>query len=162
LGGEGGVVRSGDGSDDGEAEAVAVAIFVVGAAGAEALEWLEETIDFVGRDDRPRVRHREDRLAVCGIGGDLDEPALDVVGVGVVDKVGDETFDESEVAVERGESEGGLDVEPEPVGVGVEVREDGFADVCQVGSLPLVEAGFAAHEGEESFDQGLLGPVGGE
>ena len=44
VGGDGGVVGGGDGLDDGQAEPVAV--LVVGAARVEALEGLEETVDF--------------------------------------------------------------------------------------------------------------------
>jgi len=64
LRGDGGVVGGGDGSDDGEAEAVAVR--VVGAAGVEVLEGLEETVDFSGRDDRPGVGHGEQRATDRG------------------------------------------------------------------------------------------------
>ena len=84
----------------------------------------------------------------------------EVVDDGVVDEVGDEAFDESGVAVERRGSEGGLDVQPEAVEAGA--RQDGPADMCEVGSLVLVESAFAAGEGEERVDERLLFPVGGE
>ena len=41
-------------------------------------------------------------------------------------------------------------------------RQNGFADLGEVGSLTVVESAFAAGEGEEGLDQGLLLPVGGE
>ena len=160
VGGDGGVVGGGDGSDDGEAEAVAV--FVVGAAGVEALERLEEPVDLAGRDDRAGVGHREHGFAVGGVGGDLHVPAGDVVADGVVDEVGDEAFDESGVAVERGGADGGLDVQSEAFGVEAGARQDGLADVREVGSLSVVEPALAAGEGEEGFDEAFLFPVGGE
>jgi hypothetical protein len=55
AGGDGGAVGGGDGLDSGQAKAVAV---VVGAAGVEALERLEEPVDFAARDERSGVRHR--------------------------------------------------------------------------------------------------------
>src|SRR5579862_7744152 len=55
LGADGGAVRGGDRPDDGEAEAVPVSM--LHAAGVEALEWLEKTLDFAGRDDRSAVAH---------------------------------------------------------------------------------------------------------
>src|SRR5579862_7218422 len=85
LGGDGGMVGGGDRPDDREAEAVAV--FVVGADGVEALERLEETVDLIGRDDRPGVGHGEHGLAVSRLGGDFDASAGDVVPDGVVDEV---------------------------------------------------------------------------
>jgi hypothetical protein len=55
LGADRGAVGGGDRPDDGEAEAVP--ILMLHAARVEALERLEETVDFAGRDDRSAVAH---------------------------------------------------------------------------------------------------------
>jgi hypothetical protein len=59
-------VAGGDGSDDGQPEAVTV--LVVRAARIEALEWSEKAIDFTRRNDRTRVGYSEHRSAILGIG----------------------------------------------------------------------------------------------
>ena len=92
-------------------------MLVVTAAAVEALERLEEPIDVASRDVWAAVGYGEDRLAVGGIGGDVNFPAGDVVADGVVDEVGDEAFEEPGVAVERGGTDSGLDVQVEAFGV---------------------------------------------
>ena len=54
----------GDGTDDGQAKAVAAV--AVGGAGAEALEGLEQAVDFGGRDDLAGAGHREDGAGRAG------------------------------------------------------------------------------------------------
>ena len=51
AGTDGGVVAGGDGSDNGQPEAVTV--LVVRAPGIEALKWSEEPVDFTGRKIGP-------------------------------------------------------------------------------------------------------------
>jgi hypothetical protein len=146
--------------DDGQAKAVAIA--VMGAAAVEALERLEETADVTGWNHVAGVGHREHCLAVCGAGRDSDVPAGDVVADGIVDEVGDESFDQSRVAVERSGEDGGLDMQFEGLRVDSRVEQHGLADVRQVGSLPVVESALTAGKGEEGFDEVFLLVVGGE
>src|SRR3954451_101519 len=80
AGGEGGVVSLGDGVDDGETEAVAVAAAVT--IGRQSLEGLEEALDLVVGDDRPAVGDREGHLCAGGLGGDLYVPVWAVVADG--------------------------------------------------------------------------------
>jgi putative ABC transport system permease protein len=60
---------------------------VVDPAGIEALKWLEEAVDLAERDNRAAVDHREHRVAVYGIRGDLNASADDVVADGIVNEV---------------------------------------------------------------------------
>src|SRR5215472_15812577 len=84
--GDGGAVSGRDGPDDGQAEAVAAT--AAGAARAEPLEGLEQTVDLGGRDDLPGADHRQNGVNAAGPGGDLDVSARDGVPDGVVDQVG--------------------------------------------------------------------------
>ena len=69
----------GDGSNDGQAKAVAV--LVMGAVRIETLEWLEEPVDLGGRDDRSGVGDGEHGVSVFGDrGGDLDLSAESCCG----------------------------------------------------------------------------------
>ena len=95
-GGDGGVVGVGDRLDDGEAETEAVS--VVGAAGVESLERLEDPLELARRDRRAGVRDGEDGATVAGVGCELDVAAVDVVVDGVAEEVGDEPLDEARVA----------------------------------------------------------------
>jgi hypothetical protein len=89
------VVSLGDGADDGEADAVAVAEAVT--IGRQPLEGLKEPLDLVARDDWPAVGDRQGRLRAGGLSGDLYVPVWVVVADGVVDEVGDEAIDQSRV-----------------------------------------------------------------
>src|SRR5271154_5271941 len=116
---------------------------VVSAAGVEALERLKEPVDLVGRDDCSAVGYREDRRVVGGIGRDVNVPAGDVVADGVGDEVGYEAFEESGVAVERGGTDDGLDLQVEVLGVVVSARQDSSADLGQIGLLSMIKAALA-------------------
>jgi len=83
----------GDGADDGQSEAVVV----VDAGAVESLEGVEEAVDLLGRDHRPDVRDGDDDLVTLDPGGDL-HPATGHVAHGVVQQVGDESFDQCRVA----------------------------------------------------------------
>jgi hypothetical protein len=69
-------VRVRDGSDDAEAEAMPVAVYAIWI---EALEGLEESLDFAGRNHRAGVRHHQHGIAVSAFGGYLDVASFDVV-----------------------------------------------------------------------------------
>jgi hypothetical protein len=64
------LVAGGNGSDDREAEAMSV--LVVSAACVEALERLEEPVDFGARDDWTAVHYGQDGPAIAGVGGDVN------------------------------------------------------------------------------------------
>ena len=74
---ERGVVGVGDGLDDREAEAAAVA--VPGSLRAESFERLEEPCHRLGGDYRPGVGDRDDCVAGAGSGPHLDAAARHVV-----------------------------------------------------------------------------------
>src|SRR5438445_10017133 len=92
LGGEGGVVCGGDGLDDRESEADAVA--VIGAVCTEALERLEEPLDVMGWNDRPAVSDGDDGPVGLGCGSHLDAASRLVVADAVIDEVGDQPLGE--------------------------------------------------------------------
>ena len=77
MGIDAGLVGDGDGSDDGESEAVPV--LVLRPPRVEPLEGLEETVDFRRRDERSGVGHRQHGLAFLHSGHDLDAAVDDVL-----------------------------------------------------------------------------------
>lgn len=157
-GGDGGGVGGGDGLDDGQAEAVAAV--TAGVARAEALEGLEQVVNFCFRDDLPRVGYRQDGVTPAGPGGDLNVPAGDVVPDGIVDQVGHELLDQERVAAEDGGLDVGVDVQAAGRRAG---GGQGFAgDGGQVSGLAFARAGFAAGQGEQRLDEAFLLGVGGE
>ena len=83
MGGEFGMVRVGDRSDDGESQSVAAV--VAGTRAAESLEGLEETLDLFGWDGRAGVRDGQEGVPVAGPGGDRDVATGGVVTDRVVD-----------------------------------------------------------------------------
>jgi len=153
-------VRRGDGPDDGEAEAVTVAL--VGAVAVEALERFEETVDLSGRDDRPRVPYGQQGAAAAGPGRDGDASRHLVVAHGVVDQVGDEPFEEERVPLDQGGSDRGLDVQAQPAdaGAGSENRPPG--DGREIDGFVVIGPGFAVGEGEERLDETRLLVARGE
>jgi hypothetical protein len=152
-------VGGGDGADDGQAEAVAVA---ASGARAEALEGPEQAVDFGGRDDLPRAGHRQDGAGVAGRGGDMDVPTGDVVPDGVVDQVGGQLLDQERVTVESGGLDVGLDMQAQAADRGTGGGQGGAGDGGQVGGLAFAGAGFAAGQGEQRLDEAFLLGVGGE
>jgi hypothetical protein len=88
------------GADDGEAHSVSAA--VIGAAGVQSLEWLEKPVELVWWNDRTGVGDAQHGAVAFDLGNDLYGSAGEVVGDGVVQQVGDETFDEPGVPVKRG------------------------------------------------------------
>ena len=92
--GEPGVVGDGDGADDGQSEAVVV----VDAGAVESLAGVEKSVDLLRRDHRAGVRDGDDSLVALDPGGDLHPAAGHVVAHGVVQQVGDESFDQCRVA----------------------------------------------------------------
>ena len=69
---EGGVVRVGDGGNDGQAETEAVVDAC--SVGGHALERFEEATDLVGGHLGPGVGHLDSRLASLGVDQDADAP----------------------------------------------------------------------------------------
>src|SRR5262249_12117399 len=98
--GERGVDGNGDG--DGQSEAVVVVEVPPIAGAVESLEGLEEAMDLLRRDHRPRVRDGDDSLDALDPGGDLHPAAGHVVAHGVVQQVGDKPFDQCRVACRWG------------------------------------------------------------
>src|ERR1700677_974214 len=159
LGGDRGGMGDGDSPDGGQPEAVAVA---VGRALAQAPEGLEKAVDVGGLDDRPGAGHRQDGAGVAGRGGDLDVSAGDVVPDGIVDQVAGQLLDHERVTGDGSGLEVGVDVQAEVADRGAGGGQEGAGDGGQVGGLALVEAGFAAGQGEQCLDEVFLLGVGGE
>jgi hypothetical protein len=80
--------------DSPEAEAAVVA----GAAGAESLERLEQSLHFGCRDDVSGVRHGECGVSCRGLGCDRDGAVVRVVAQGVVHEIGQQALDQVRVA----------------------------------------------------------------
>ena len=93
---EAGVVGGGDGGDDGEAEAMPVA--VAGASAAELLEGFKERADLGLGDDRSGVGDRWEERGGAGPGGRGDLSVVVVVADGVVEEVGDQSLGEFGIA----------------------------------------------------------------
>ena len=96
LDGEGGVVCGGDGFDDREPEADAVA--VIGSVRTDSVERLEKELDLIGRDDRPAVCDRDNGTIGFGRRLHIDAASRVVVADSVVDEVGDQPLGESGIA----------------------------------------------------------------
>src|SRR5262249_9396197 len=114
-------VRGGDGGDDGQAQAVAVA---VGAVRGEALEGLQQPVYFVRGYGWAGVHHAEHRVPVPFPGRDVEPPVRHVVPDGVVDEVDDEPFDESRIAHRPGAFQGGTHPDPLPLDVRAVRQQD--------------------------------------
>ena len=86
----------GDGANDGESQAGAVA---AGAA-VDALEGLEEAGEGLGVEDVTVVDHLDEAVAVAGGGRDRDVPARAVVADGVLHKVGHEALEQAAAPID--------------------------------------------------------------
>jgi hypothetical protein len=81
------------------------------------------------------------------------------VADGVVDEVGDEALDEPRFSVERGGLEDCVDLKAEAVAV-APLAQDRACDEGELDRFAMVDAAFAASEGEKGVDEGLLFAVG--
>src|SRR5207248_7681606 len=97
------VVNGGDGRHQGEAETETV----VAGAVVEPGERQEQPVDVIGWHDRAGVDDSHQGGAVVGAGRDRDGAAGDVVALGIVEQVGDESLEQHSVAGDRGVVEGG-------------------------------------------------------
>jgi hypothetical protein len=95
-------MRSGDRGDDGQAEAIAIAVALV----PEALERLKKAVDFVVRYGWPGVGYPEQRVPCASGSQHLDPSAGLVVAHGVVNQVGNEGAGQASVADDRDRIEG--------------------------------------------------------
>jgi hypothetical protein len=160
VGGDGGVVRGRDGSDDGQPGPGPVP--VDGPAPIEPLEGLEEAVDVRQRDEWSGVGHRQDGLAVLDPGPDLDTAVGNVVADGVGEQVGHEPFDEQRVAIEGRRFYHLVDVNPESAGLGRQAGQGRGNAGGEVDGFVFVQPAFAAGQGEQGFDQARLLIAGGE
>ena len=92
-GGDCGVMGVSDCLDDRESETMTLG--VARPCGIETLEGLEEPGELWGRDLLAVADDRENRVAMRGVGGDLDAAAGMVVADCVVNQVEDEAFREA-------------------------------------------------------------------
>jgi hypothetical protein len=136
-----------------------VAVFVTGTTSVEALKRFEKAVDLRTRDHRSGVGDRQECQAVSRSGRQLDAASGDLVPDGVVDQVGDESFDEVWVAREGRRFNSGIDLDPETVDHRTAGVKDRGSDDGQVDRLVALHTTLAAGEGEKGFDDGLLLPV---
>jgi hypothetical protein len=148
VGGNRGVVRVGDGGDDGQADPMPAAVAVAGAGGGQALEGPEQPVDLGGRDHRASVGHRDDGAAVLLIGGEVDGAVSGVVADGVVEQVDGQPFDQAGVAEHRRGAQRGLHLELLPPCLGAGGAQAGRGSLGQVRGLAVADAAFAGGQGE--------------
>ena len=140
----------GDGLDDRQAEAEALT--VAGAVGGEPLEGLQQPVHGGRRDHGPGVDHRQDGAGVPGAGDDLDVAAGHVVRQRVVGEVGDQAFGQPRVAGGAGRGEGAVDGELPVLCAGLPGAQDVAGQRGEVEGFPFVQAGLAAGQGEQRFE----------
>lgn len=99
---------------------------------------------------------------LLGPSGGVDPPAGNVVLEGIVDEVGDHSFDQQGVTVEKGGLNGRLGVHPQAVDVEAARDKDAVGERRQVDGLAAIETALAARQREQGFDQMFLLKAGGE
>jgi hypothetical protein len=95
IGCERGAVDADDGADDGQPEPRPAG---ADSLGAQSLEWLEEAVDLIGRDERASVADGQDCPPVGDGGGDVDPASVDIVPDGVAEQVRDQALGQGRVA----------------------------------------------------------------
>src|SRR5262249_60502906 len=98
---------------------------------------------------RAGVGHGEHGVPVAGFGADVQVPVGVIVAQPVVDEVGDEPLDQPWVAVGRGGTQRGAQVDVAGGRLGVAGGEDLFGESGEVDAVVTVQAGLAAGEGEQ-------------
>src|SRR5580704_15142048 len=132
-------------------------VALAGGLAAELLKGFEEPADLGVGDDRPGVGDRQEGPSGASPGGQGDASVVVVVADGVVEEVGDQSLGELGIAYGRRGGDVGVNLEPRASGALDYALRQGLAgDFREVEGLLLIEAAFAAGEGEERVDETLL------
>ena len=124
----------------------------------EALERLEESINFGRRDYWSGVAHCEPGAAVATASRYVNTATFNVVHDGIPDEVGHQRFQQPGVTLEMSGRDGRVDAQPEMVDVAtVEHNTAGYDS--QVHGFAVVESALTAGKCEQSVDQSFLFPV---